>query len=157
MQTDLVPRQRPTISIGDSACFTKTITEADVVGFADASGDRNPLHLDEDYASRTRFGRRVAHGVLSAGMISAVLGNNLPGLGTIFVELSVRFVRPVFLGDTVTARAEVSEIAGPKRVRLLVSCANQRGEEVTVGHAVVVPPPGTRLEGHDADAAVRGE
>lgn len=145
MGTDCTPRPRPTLDVGDRGSFTKTITEADVVHFADASGDRNPLHLDEEYASHTRFGRRVAHGILSAGLISAALSSELPGLGTIFVELHVRFLKPVYIGDTVTARLTVSQILNPQRVCLLVACVNQRGEDVAIGHAIVVPPAETQV------------
>ena len=145
METNHVARSRAALQVGDRGAFTKTITETDVVHFADASGDCNPIHLDEDYARRTRFGHRIAHGLLSAGLISAALGTELPGLGTIFVELHIRFVKPVFLGDTVTANLMVSEIVNPKRVCLSVVCVNQRGEDVAVGQAVVVPPAQTQL------------
>lgn len=145
MRMNHVPRSRSALEVGDKGSFTKTITEADVVHFADASGDCNPVHLDEEYARHTRFGHRIAHGVLSAGLISAALGTELPGLGTIFVELHIRFVKPVFLGDTVTANLTVAEIVNPKRVCLSVVCVNQRGEDVAVGQAIVVPPAETRL------------
>lgn len=153
MRLDDAPRPRATLDVGDTGSFTKTITEADVLHFADASGDHNPLHLDEEYARGTRFGHRIAHGVLSAGVISAALGSELPGLGTIFVELHVRFLKPVFIGDTVTARIMVSEIVNPKRVFLLVACVNQQGEDVAIGHALVVPPAETRVIVREAGAA----
>ena len=138
-------RTRATLQVGDSGEFTKTITEHDIFEFADASGDFNPLHIDEEYAKRTVFGRRVAHGILTAGIISTVLGGEIPGLGTIFVELHIQFRKPVFIGDTVTARATVMEIINPKRVRLLVACVNQNGEDVAIGNAVVIPPKETRI------------
>ncbi|MDO8630907.1 MAG: MaoC family dehydratase [Phycisphaerales bacterium] len=138
-------RTRATLQVGDSGEFTKTITEHDIFGFADASGDFNPLHIDEEYAKRTVFGRRVAHGILTAGIISTVLGGEIPGLGTIFVELHIQFRKPVFIGDTVTARATVMEIINPKRVRLMVACVNQDGEDVALGNAVVIPPKETRV------------
>ncbi len=140
-----VPKTRATLTVGDSGKFTKVITEADVFKFADASGDHNPLHIDEEYARRSIFGRRIAHGILVSGIISTVLGSELPGLGTIFVELHIQFLKPVFIGDTVTATAYVMEIINPKRVRLLVACVNDRGEDVAIGNAVVVPPAETRL------------
>ncbi len=145
MTTTMTSKTRATLQVGDVGEFTKTVTEHDVFGFADASGDFNPLHIDEEYAKKTVFGRRIAHGILTAGIISTVLGGEIPGLGTIFVELHIQFRKPVFIGDTVTARATVMEIINPKRVRLLVACVNQSGEDVAVGNAVVVPPKETRV------------
>lgn len=138
-------RTRDTLQVGDDGRFTKTITEADVFSFANISGDFNPLHIDEEYARRSVFGRRAAHGILTAGIISTVLGSDIPGVGTIFVELHIRFLKPVFFGDTVTATATVMEIINPKRVRLLVACVNQEGNDVAIGNAVVIPPEQTRL------------
>ncbi|MBI1826666.1 MAG: MaoC family dehydratase [Planctomycetes bacterium] len=138
-------RTRETIQVGDTGSFTKTITEQDVLAFAGASGDFNPLHIDEEYAKRSIFGHRIAHGILTAGIISTVLGSELPGLGTIFVELHIRFLKPVYFGDTVRATAVVEEIINPKRVRLLVSCANQNGEDVAIGNAIVIPPKDTKV------------
>ncbi|GMU37265.1 MAG: MaoC family dehydratase [Phycisphaerae bacterium] len=139
-------RTRETLKVGDAGSFSKTITDRDVFAFADASGDFNPLHIDEEYARRSAFGRRIAHGILTAGIISTVLGSEIPGLGTIFVQLEIRFLKPVFIGDTVTARAVVMEVINPKRVRLLVSCTNQSGEDVAIGNAVVVPPKTTVVQ-----------
>lgn len=141
----LNPHTRATLRVGDSGSYSKSITERDVFEFADASGDINPLHIDEEYAKKTQFGRRVAHGILTAGVISTVLGGELPGIGTIFVELHLRFLKPVFLGDTITATATVMEIINPKRVRLMVSCKNQDGDDVAIGNAVVIPPKETQL------------
>lgn len=141
----LTPRTRETLQVNDSGSFTKTITEKDVFSFADASGDFNPLHIDEEYARKTRFGRRVAHGILMAGIISTVLGGEIPGLGTVFVELHIRFLKPVFIGDTITANAIVSEIINPKRLRLVVYCVNQDGVDVAIGNAIVIPPEGTNV------------
>jgi len=138
-------RTRETIQVGDQAHYSKTIGEYDVFSFADASGDMNPLHIDEEYAKRSRFGARVAHGILIAGIISTVLGSELPGVGTVFVELHIRFVKPVFIGETVTATATVTEIINPARVRLLVACVNEKGEDVAIGNAIVVPPKETRV------------
>lgn len=139
------PTTRQFIQVGDSARYTKTVTEQDVFAFADASGDHNPLHIDEAYARESVFGHRIAHGILTAGIISTVLGSDLPGLGTIFVELHIQFIKPVYIGDTVTATAYVMEIINPKRVRLLVACVNQQGEDVAIGNAVVIPPAQTQL------------
>src|SRR5262245_38650703 len=94
-------KTRETLREGDTGMFSKTVTEADVLAFAGASGDFNPLHIDEEYARKSVFGRRVAHGILTAAIISTVLGGEIPGLGTVFVELLIRFLKPVFLGDTV--------------------------------------------------------
>ena len=142
----MTPRTRPILAVGDKGSFTKTLSEGDVFAFADISGDFNPLHIDEEYARRSVFGRRIAHGILTAGIISTVLGAEIPGLGTVFVELHIKFLKPVFLGDTVTATATVMEIVNPKRVRLMVACLNQQGEDVAVGNALVVPPKETVLQ-----------
>lgn len=139
------PTTRGSLEFGDKGSFTKTISEADVFAFADASGDHNPLHIDEEYARRSVFGRRIAHGILTAGIISSLLGAVIPGLGTIFVELQIRFLKPVYLGDTVTANGTVTEIINPKRVRLFVACVNQHGEDVAIGNAIVIPPKETRV------------
>lgn len=138
-------RTRATLSIGDHGEFTKTITEADVFAFAGASGDYNPLHIDEEYARHTVFGRRIAHGILTAGIISSVLAGDIPGIGTVFVELHIRFLKPVFIGSKVTATATCMEIINPKRVRMLVACVNEQGEDVAIGNAIVVPPIDTKL------------
>ena len=140
-------KTRSTLEINDSGTFTKTITQRDIFAFADASGDYNPLHIDEDYARQSVFGRRVAHGILTAGIISTVLGSEIPGVGTIFVELHIKFLKPVFIGDTVTATATVMEFPAPQRVRMFVACINQKGEDVAIGNAVIIPPKETRLIG----------
>jgi 3-hydroxybutyryl-CoA dehydratase len=139
------PRTRATIEVNDEGTFTKTITEQDVFKFADACGDYNPLHIDEEYAKKTRFGHRIAHGILMAGVISTVLGGEIPGVGTIFVELQIRFLKPVFFGDTITAVATVAEIINPKRIRMLVACVNQNGVDVAIGNAIVIPPAETKI------------
>ena len=126
---------------GTAAEMAKTVTEADVILFAGVTGDFNPAHVDDEYARRSRFGGRIAHGMLSAGLVSAVLAMKLPGPGTIYLSQSMRFTRPVMIGDTVTARAEVVEvIAAKRRVRLATTCRNQRGETVLDGEALVMVP-----------------
>ena len=126
---------------GTAAEMAKTVTEADVILFAGVTGDFNPAHVDDEYAKRSRFGGRIAHGMLSAGLVSAVLAMKLPGPGTIYLSQSMRFTRPVMIGDTVTARAEVVEvIAAKRRVRLATTCRNQRGETVLDGEALVMVP-----------------
>ncbi|MEM6625505.1 MAG: MaoC family dehydratase [Pseudomonadota bacterium] len=128
------------LSIGQAAEVSHTVTEEDVEGFAKISGDYNPLHMDEDYAKATIFGTRVAHGALSASYISAILGNDLPGPGAIFTDLNMRFKRPVKIGDTVIARAEVTEMQ-PRgnRVTLAVRCS-VNGKPCIVGEAKVMVP-----------------
>jgi len=124
---------------GQSATWTKTITEADVIAYAGITGDFNPLHVDQVYAARSRFGERIAHGLLTAGLISAVLGMRLPGPGGIFLSQALKFVRPVRLGDTITATAEVTAWNPAKRLlHLRTTCANQDGEGVIEGEAVLL-------------------
>jgi 3-hydroxybutyryl-CoA dehydratase len=124
--------------IGASASFSRTITEADIATYAELTGDRNPVHLDEQYAAGTRFGRRIAHGMLTAGLISAVLGTQLPGPGAIYLSQSLRFLAPVAIGDTITARVEVVAQRPEKRLLTLrTECVNQDGTPVLIGEAVV--------------------
>lgn len=136
---------RTTLEINDSGCYTRTITERDINAFADASGDYSPLHMDEAFARTSVFGQRVAHGMLTASIISTVLGGEIPGLGTIFCELQIKFFKPVFIHDTITATATVTEFINHQRVRLMVACVNQKGEDVALGNAIVIPPRETRL------------
>jgi 3-hydroxybutyryl-CoA dehydratase len=130
-----------TLEVGQTAEIRRTVSEADVVLFAGVTGDLNPAHLDEVAAQAGPFGGRIAHGMLSAGHVSAVLAMKLPGPGTIYLEQSLRFTRPVRIGDTVTARVEILElIPGRRRVRLATTCANQEGEVVLKGEALVMVP-----------------
>ncbi len=129
------------LSIGDSATRTKTITDADVKNFAAATGDMNPVHLDDDYAASTRFGKRIAHGMLTGGIISAILGNDLPGSGTVYLGQDFKFKAPVFIGDTVTARVELVKYREDKRIATFhTTCTNQDGVLVLEGEAVVIAP-----------------
>ncbi|MGE5257114.1 MAG: MaoC family dehydratase [Hyphomicrobiales bacterium] len=129
------------LAVGDSAEFSKTVTEADIYLFAGITGDFNPAHVDEEYSRKTYFGTRIAHGLLSAGFISAVLGNRLPGPGTIYLRQELTFLGAVKIGDTITARVEITEIDTAKgRVKLLTTCDNQEGKRVLTGEAVVSPP-----------------
>ena len=129
------------MKIGDSASTVKTIGESDVYLFAGITGDLNPAHTDEVSASKTPFGGRIAHGILSAGFISAVLGMRLPGPGTIYLGQELKFTKPVHIGDTVTATATVSEIVAEKNiVKLETICTNQNGDVVVKGMAPVMPP-----------------
>ena len=128
------------LEIGMSASFEKTISEADVVAFAEVSGDNNPLHLDEDYAAGTMFKQRIAHGMLTAGLISAVIATRLPGTGTVYLAQSLRFRRPVLLGQKVTATVEVREIdARRRRVKLACTCTVE-DTVVLDGEAEVMAP-----------------
>jgi 3-hydroxybutyryl-CoA dehydratase len=125
--------------IGMNASFTKTLTERDVVLFADASGDTNPVHLDEEYAKRTRFGGRIAHGMLSASVISAAIATRLPGPGSIYLSQSLNFRRPVKIGETVRASVTVKEILSGKRRAVLQTICEVDGRVVVEGDAVVLP------------------
>jgi 3-hydroxybutyryl-CoA dehydratase len=128
------------VVVGQRAEFRKTVTETDVVLFAGITGDFNPAHIDEVAASESRFGGRIAHGMLSASFISTVLGTRLPGPGTIYLEQALRFTAPVRIGDTVTARVEVAELLPKRRARLTTTVLNQKGEAVVEGEALVVVP-----------------
>ena len=129
------------LKVGDSGCLSKTVTEAGLKHFAQATGDFNPVHFDQAYAEKTSFKGRIAHGVLSIGLISAVFGNILPGPGTVYLTQEVKFLAPVRIGDTITARVEVMEIIPEKnRVRFKTTCTNQNGKEVVSGAAWVMPP-----------------
>lgn len=129
------------LKIGDSAQISKTITEFDIELFARATGDFNPIHLDQTYAERTMFKGRIAHGLLSVGLLSTILGNILPGHGTIYLSQEVKFLAPVKIGDTITARVEVIElIPGKNRAKFRTSCLNQDGKIVVDGIAWAMPP-----------------
>jgi 3-hydroxybutyryl-CoA dehydratase len=130
-----------TFNVGDAAEVSKTITGEDVRAFAELTGDRNPVHLDEEYASTTRFGRRIAHGMLGASLISTVLASELPGPGSVYLSQTLRFTAPVYLDDTVTARVTIKHVREDKPVVTLETvCVNQRGERVVEGEAVVLVP-----------------
>ncbi len=129
------------IKVGDHSSFTKTVTEADITLFAGYSGDFNPAHINAVEAEQGMFRGRIAHGMLSAGFISTVLGMQLPGPGTIYMGQELRFVKPVYIGDTVTATATVVERNEEKnRLRLETVVINQKGEPVITGFATVMPP-----------------
>ena len=129
------------MKIGDSASFTKTVTDPDVYMFAGITGDFNPAHVNQVEAEKGMFGKRIAHGMLSAGFISAVLGTMLPGPGTIYMGQELRFTKPVAIGDTITATVTVAEMIIEKnRVILDTVCTNQNGEIVIKGKATVMPP-----------------
>jgi len=130
------------LKIGDSAQISKTITEADIELFARATRDFNPVHLDQAYAEKTMFKGRIAHGLLSVGLLSSILGNILPGHGTIYLSQEVKFLAPVRIGDTITAGVEVIELISDKnRAKFRTTCMNQDGKLVVDGIAWAMPPP----------------
>ena len=132
------------IQVGDRAEYWNTIFERSIHLYAGLTGDFNPAHLDEGFARQTVFGSRIAHGLLSAGYISTVIGTRLPGPGTIYISQELSFTAPVYIGDTVRACVEVIEVHKPKnRVVLETLCVNQNGETVIKGEAVVSPPKGS--------------
>ena len=127
------------LQIGDTASLSKTITDDDIHSFADITGDHNPMHVDEEFAKHARFGRRIAHGMLSASLISSVIANKLPGRGSIYLSQTLQFVAPVFPGDVVTARITVTAVRKDKPiVKLETVCLNQRNETVIRGEATVL-------------------
>lgn len=131
------------VKVGDRAEFTKTVTSEDVQRFAEVTGDMNPLHRDEAYAKKTRFGECIAHGMLSAGYISAALGTNLaPHACAVYLSQTLRFLRPVKIGDTIRAIAEVKGIEPEKRTLTIeTECFNQNGDPVVKGEAVILLDP----------------
>jgi 3-hydroxybutyryl-CoA dehydratase len=129
------------LQIGEKAEFSKTVSETDIYVYAGVSGDMNPAHINEPYAQQTMFKTRIAHGMLPAGFISAVLGTQLPGPGTIYLKQDLAFKAPVHIGDTVTAVVEVVDINTEKRrVTLKTTCTKQDGTVVIDGQALVMPP-----------------
>jgi len=128
------------LTVGQQAVFAKTVTEADIVGYAGISGDMNPVHINEEFAKTTMFKTRIAHGMLSAGFISAVLGTKLPGPGCIYLSQTLKFMAPVKIGDTVTARATITEIAAEKKRVVLKTECLIAGKVVLDGEAVVMVP-----------------
>lgn len=129
------------LKIGDFEEFSKTISESDIYMFAGISGDMNPAHIDEPYAAKTFFKGRIAHGILVGSFISTVIGMKIPGPGTIYLEQHYKFLAPVRIGDTITAKVEVVEIKSEKnKVTLQTRCFNQNGVMVIDGTAVVSPP-----------------
>lgn len=128
------------LKVGLTAKFSKTITEADIVLFAAVTGDTNPMHLDAEYAAGSIFKERIAHGMLAAGLITKVLGTQLPGPGTIYLSQSLRFRAPVRIGETVTATVEVVELHPEKHRATLRTVCTVRGEPVLEGEAYVSVP-----------------
>ena len=125
--------------VGDSASLTKTIEIEDIERFAELSLDRNPVHLDEEFAKKTRFGKRIAHGMWGSALISAVLGTRLPGPGTIYLSQTIKFSAPIYPGNAVTAKVTVTKVREDKAIVTLATvCQNQDGKTVMEGEAVVL-------------------
>lgn len=135
-----------TFTIGQKATCSKTITESDIVLYAGISGDFNPVHMDKEYAKNTRFNQRIAHGLLTSSLLSQLLGMHLPGKGSVYMEQTIRFTSPVFIGDTITATATVQEFLEEKRIiKLLTECHNQNDVLVLTGSAVMMVPKGGEM------------
>lgn len=129
------------LAIGEYAETAKTISETDVYQYAGITGDFNPAHINEEYAKNTFFKTRIAHGMLTAGFISAILGTRLPGPGTVYLKQDLKFLAPVLIGDTITAKVEVTDLNTEKnRVVLRTTCTNQDGTLVLDGEALMSPP-----------------
>src|SRR6476661_3344361 len=129
------------ISVGMSAEMSRTVTSEAIVAFAEATGDFNPVHVDEEAGKASLFGKRIAHGMLGAGLISAVLGMKLPGAGTIYLGQNLSFKKPVFIGDTITAEAELVTMTDKGKFficEIKTICYNQDGEVVIDGLAIVI-------------------
>jgi 3-hydroxybutyryl-CoA dehydratase len=128
------------LAIGDSAEMVATVTDETIRKFAEVSGDDNPIHLDAAYAATTQFGERIAHGMLSAGFLSAVIGTRLPGPGCIYLSQSLRFKRPVKIGDVVTATATITGLDAEKGRATLETICTVAGKPVIEGEALVMVP-----------------
>lgn len=136
----MIGRTIDELAVGDTAELSRRVEPEAIAEFVEAVGDRNPLHSDPGYAATTPFGEPIAPGIFTAGLISAVIGTRLPGPGAVYLSQTLKFLKPVRLGDTITARVEVVEVARERnRVRLTTVCRNQRGEEVVTGEAWVMP------------------
>lgn len=125
--------------VGDSGYYSQTISEANIAMFIGAVGDTNPLHVDAEFARKTRFGERIAQGILVAGLISTCIGTKLPGVGAVYLGQSLKFLRPSKIGDTITATVTVKAIREDKPILTLETlCTNQHGEKVIEGEATVL-------------------
>ena len=124
--------------VGMKESLSHTVTREDIDRFADVTGDRNPIHVDEGFARESRFGKNIAHGMFGASLISAVLGTKLPGPGNVYMEQTLRFLKPIFIGDTITAAVEITELFPEKyRIRLFTTCTNQDGVIAIEGEALL--------------------
>jgi 3-hydroxybutyryl-CoA dehydratase len=131
--------------IGDKAEFSKTISESDVYLFAGITGDLNAIHVNEEYAKTTSFKARIVHGLLTSSFICTALGTKLPGEGTIHTNQELKFIKPVYIGDTITVRLEIIEFIDEKRWKILSQVFNQYAELVVDGFSVVKPPKGQNM------------
>ncbi|MBE0471569.1 MAG: MaoC family dehydratase [Methyloprofundus sp.] len=128
------------IEVGMKAQYSQTITDADIKAFAGISGDRNPVHLDEDYATESRFKKRIAHGLMTASYFSAIFGTKIPGEGCVYVSQNLRFKRPVYIGDTVTAIIEVLRVDLEKKRVFFKTVCKVKNKIVTDGEAEIYIP-----------------
>ena len=126
------------IVVGQTAEYSKQVSDDDVMSFARITGDFNAVHVDEAAAKKTRFGGRIAHGMLSAGLVSAAIANELPGTGSIYLAQTMRFTAPVRINDTITVALTVTELLSKNRVKLSTVCRNQNGETVLDGEATIM-------------------
>ncbi len=133
------------IHVGDKFSKFFTVTEDKINVFADATGDKNPVHLDEAYAMNTIFKKRIAHGFLIGSYISSVVGNDFPGNGTIYLSQNMKFLKPVFIGDIIEVRIEVMEITEKGWLKVITMCTNQNGKTVIDGDATLIPPVSCEL------------
>jgi len=128
------------VRVGDTAQIVRRVDDGDIASFVDAVGDYNPVHADREYAATTMFRQPIAPGIWTAGLISGVIGTRLPGPGAIYLSQELKFLKPVFFSDVITARVEVLEVLRERnRIRLKTVCTNQRGEDVLTGEALVMP------------------
>ena len=128
--------------VGQSAEYSRQVTNEDVMAFARITGDFNPVHVDEEAAAKSRFGGRIAHGMLSAGLVSAAIASKLPGSGSIYLAQSLRFTAPVRIDDTITVVLTITELLSRKRVKLSTICRNQNEETVLDGEATILVDEG---------------
>ncbi len=132
--------------IGDTASFSKTISEFDIYQFAGLTGDLNPIHVNEEYAKTTRFGGRIAHGILTSAFICTSLGTQLPGIGTIHISQTLEFKAPVYIGDTITVHLKLLEVIEKGYLKILSQVYNQKKEIVIDGYSIVKPPKGYEVQ-----------
>ena len=133
-------KDRKIIKIGDSEKNKINILESNIVKFASISGDFNPIHLDRSYAKTTIFKKRIAHGMYVGSLISSVIAEKMPGRGSIYLNQSFKFLKPVYIGDSVTVHVEFIEIVDRKKMKLKTICFNQKSDIVVEGEALVLPP-----------------
>jgi 3-hydroxybutyryl-CoA dehydratase len=128
------------IQVGMSASYSQTITDADIKSFAGLSGDHNPVHVDAEYAAASRFGKRIAHGLMSAGFFSAIFGMRIPGPGCVYVSQTLNFLRPVYIDDTVVAEVIVTQVNLEKKRVMFDTLCKVKGKRVISGSAEIYIP-----------------